>query len=342
MSAAIADLAKALTKAVGKNDSEDEITNYLDSGYPPLNKIISDDYDKGIPYGRMGEVYGPSAVGKTVIATSLMIAAQRAGGVACFIDWERAFSTPFAREVGLDDNPGRFVYKRSKTWEEGNSVAMMVGEAIRKNDLIAPEAPIVCVMDSIAAAVPQSVIDTVDKKGMAGLSMNDTTALARVASSTLKIINQFGAEFNMIMVYLNQIRVKPGVIYGDPTTTPGGQSMEFYATWRLALGAKKIMVKEGDDKEFAGRLITATTKKNKLARPFQEMELRLEYAPDGRAFFNVTLGMIEYLEGLNILKKGSKAGEVVWTDGVSYARKALAAKIDTEAKQAELNALLPR
>lgn len=333
-------LAKALTAAVGENDVEQEPKHWLDMGYPPLNKILSGDYARGLPSGRIIEIYGPSAAGKTLLATQAMIAAQRAGGIAIFIDWERAFNAKFAAEMGLDTTFPKFIYKRSDTWEAGNTAAMKIAETIRKTKAIPEDAPIVAVFDSVAAAVPKSVMFDKDGKlrGIDELTMNDTTALARVTSTTLKSVNQYVGSFEMTAIYLNQIRTKPGVVYGDPTTTPGGGSMEFYASIRIALGAKKIMGKDATgDKEFLGRLIGFETKKNKVSRPFQTTDLRLVYDEDGKAHFDYSLGLIEHLIDLGKLKK--EGAYVVW-DGKKYYAAALAKKIDAESLQPELIKLL--
>lgn len=334
-------LAKALVSAVGENDVETQPKHWLDMGYPPLNKMISGSYTKGLPGGRIAEIYGPSASGKTLLATMAMIAAQRAGGVAIFIDWERAFNAKFAEEMGLDLTFPKFIYKRSDTWEAGNTAAMKIAETIRSTKAIPEDAPIVAVFDSVAAAVPKSVMydsKTGKLRGIDELTMNDTTALARVTSTTLKSVNQYVGAFDMTAIYLNQIRTKPGVVYGDPTTTPGGVAMEFYATVRIALGAKKIMGKDSDgDKEFLGRLIGMETKKNKVSRPFQTTDIRLVYDLEGRAHFDITTGLIEELVSLGKLKE---TGTRVTWDEKAYFKSVLAKKIDDEGLQSELIKLL--
>lgn len=333
-------LSKSLLAAVGANDEETEPKYWLDMGYAPLNKILSGSYSRGLPHGRMIEIYGPSAAGKTLLATMAMVAAQRAGGIAIFIDWERAFNVKFAVEMGLNPDFPHFVYKRADTWESGNTVAMKVAEAVRSAKTIAPEAPIVAVFDSIAAAVPRSVMydSKGNKRGIDELTMNDTTALARVTSTTLKSVNQYVGDFDMTAIYLNQIRTKPGVVYGDPTTTPGGGAMEYYASTRLALGAKKIMEEVSGGKEFKGRLIGMETKKNKVSRPFQSVDLRLVYDDEGRAHFDFTTGMIEHLLEVGVLKKDGKM--VVW-EGKKYYSSVLAEKIDKEGSYSELIKMLP-
>lgn len=328
-------IADSMAKLFGEPEREKDQV-WLDLGYAPLNKIISGDFNRSFVAGRMYEIAGPSASGKTLLATMAMIAAQRAGGYAIFVDWERAFSKTFAEMLGLDLNPGRFMYLSRDTWEAGNSDAMKAAAHLRKNKLIDANAPIVTAFDSIAAAVPKSVLydsKTGKLKEIDEYSMNDTTALARVTSTTLKAINQLVAEFNVAAIYLNQIRTKPGVVYGDPTTTPGGSAMEFYATTRIFTGRKKIMETSAGEKEFKGSLIGMETKKNKLSRPFQSVELRLMYDDDGRAHFDFTTGLIEELIAAG--KIDEKAGRVTW-DGKSMWKSQLAKFIDENSLQPEL------
>jgi protein RecA len=333
-------LSKELAGVVGENDTETEPTLWLDMGYAPLNKIISGSFDRGLPGGRMIEIAGPSASGKTLLATMAMIAAQKAGGIAIFVDWERAFNASFARDLGMDTDFPRFVYKRSDTWEEGNTVGMKTAAVLREKKLIAPDAPIVMVCDSIAAAVPKSMLfdsKTGKRKEIDEFTMNDTTALARVTSTTLKAVNQLVGQHNVTAIYLNQIRTKPGVVYGDPTTTPGGGAMEFYATTRIFTGRKKIYDGTGSEKEFIGALIGMDTKKNKLCRPFQNVELRLMYDADQKASFDFTTGYIEELVKAGKLEE--KSGRVTW-EGKTYFKSVLAKMIDEKGGQDELRKML--
>jgi protein RecA len=326
-------ISKALMGAIGDNDTDAEPAGYLDMGYAPLNHIITGHYDKGPAYGRIIEVYGPSAAGKTLLATAAMIAAQRAGGLAGFVDWERTFKAGFAEEMGLNATFPSFVYKQSDTWESGNTVAMKMSEAIRSKEMIPKEAPLVWVLDSVAAAVPKSMLYDKDgnRRPIDEYTMNDTTALARVTSTTLKAVNQLASELNVVMIYLNQIRTKPGVMYGDPTTTPGGGAMEFYATTRLALGRKRVMDKASGD--LLAAEIGITTKKNKLCRPFQSTSLTLAYDKDGRASFDYAAGMVEHMVEVGALKK---TGKMVEWDGKMMYESVLAKRVNVEGLMPEL------
>jgi protein RecA len=334
----LAALGAALLGAVGANDEETEPSLWLDMGYAPLNKILSGFYGRGLPGGRLIEIAGPSASGKTLLATLAMIAAQKAGGVAVFIDWERTFNAAFAQLLGLDTTFPRFVYKRSETWEEGNTAALKVAETIRKRKLIAPDAPIVYVCDSIASAIPKSVLYDKDgkRREIDEYTMNDTTALARVSSTTLKAVNQAVGEFDVTGIYLNQIRTKPGVVYGDPTTTPGGAAMEFYATTRIFTGRK--LEKDKKDGGLDAAVICLNTKKNKICMPFQEVELRLAYDDKGLASFDFTRGYIEELIAAKKLDK-DKSGRITF-DGKTYFAGQLVDKINAEGRVGELHELL--
>ena len=334
------DFAKAMLAAIGGNDEEQEVKTWLDTGYPPLNKIISGDYFKGVPGGRIVEMFGPPSSGKTLISTLIMIAAQKAGGVAGFCDHEYTYQMPFAKKLGLSDEFPHWIYRRPRTWEESNTLALKAGQAIREKKLIPDDAPIVWVFDSVAAMIPKSMLLDKDGKnrGIDEMNMNDTTALSRVSSSTLKVINQMTAELNMTVIYLNQIRTKIGVVYGDPTTTPGGAAFEFYASVRLALGKK--MIKDKASGDVIGQMAGITTKKNKVTRPFQEVDLRLTFDADGMAHFDFTGGMIDHLIELKLLNQSG--AWIEWTDGKKYYKSALVTKIDSEGSYSELVALLPK
>lgn len=331
-------LSKALTATVGNNDAGTEPTHWIDMGYAPLNMMISGHPERGLAGGRITEIAGPPGSGKTLLATMAMIAAQRAGGIAVFIDWEQAFNADFARQLGLNTEFPHFVYKRAETWEQGNTLGLQVAEVVRAKSLIGADAPIVIVFDSTAAAVPKSML--YDSKGnrrsIDEYSMNDTTALARVTSTTLKSVNQLVGQFNVTAVYLNQIRTKPGVVYGDPTTTPGGSAMEFYASTRIFTGRKKLMEGTGADKELVGVQIGMETKKNKLTRPFQSTDLRLMYEDSGMAVFDFATGYIEELVAAGKLEE--KAGRVTW-EGKTYWKVQLSKKLTDEGQLDKLKAM---
>lgn len=331
---AIEDLAKALVGIIGENSGSAEVTDFIDTGFPPLNKIISGSYDNGIPQGRLIEMYGPSSAGKTAIATHLMVQAQKMGGVAGFMDHEKSFDVGMASSMGLRTDFPFWIYKRPTTWEESNTMMAKAAQAIRQSKAIPDTAPVFFVFDSIASAMPKSQVE----KEMTELNMNDTTALARVTSTTLKSMASFAADYNFTVLYLNQIRLKPGVSYGDPTTTPGGKAMEFFATTRIELSRRKIMQDTKGGKEFVGQEITMKTVKNKLTRPFQQITWNMMFNEDGSGFFDVVGAMVDHACDTGKL---TKAGAYIqWLDGKKYHRKALVALITEQSLQGELRALI--
>lgn len=311
--------SKAMASALGENDAAQEVTSFIDTGYQPLNVALSGRPDGGLPQGRMVEMFGESSTGKTALATKWMVTAQQMGGVAGFADWERSFDISLAEGFGLNSQRPYWIYKRPETWESGNTIAAQACKLIRDSKIIAPDAPILFVFDSIASAIPKSVM--YDSKGkrkeMDEYTMNDTTALARVTSTTLKTMAQLAGEYNATFLYLNQMRLKPGVVYGDPRTTPGGKAMEFYSTCRMALGREKIMEGKGADAEFAGQRIGIQVVKSKLTRPFQTAKLRLMYDDMGVAFFDVVTSSIEFLVSQKALPMAGSYIE--WEGGKVYA-----------------------
>lgn len=333
---ALADLIKELDKELGENASGQQVSSFIDTGFPPLNHILTGRYDGGLPMGRMVEMFGESSTGKTALATQWMVQAQQMGGVAGFIDWERSFDVSLAEGFGLNSERPHWLYFKPKTWEEGNVKAAKACKLIRESKVIAPEAPILFVFDSIAAALPKSQAE----KEIDEYTMNDTTALARVTSTTLKSMAQHCEEFNATFLYLNQMRLKPGVVYGDPRTTPGGKAMEFYATARLALGRQKIMEQQDGEKTFVGQNISIQCVKSKMTKPFQETSLRMSFDEFGAARFDVVISLLEYMVDHKLLTYSKP--RVTWTDGKQYFVKALAEKIRSENLYDELKAMLPK
>ena len=330
---AIDDMAKALLGAIGENSDNQGVKNFIDTGIPLLNEVISGRVDGGIPQGRLVEIFAPSSAGKTAFATHLMVQAQKAGGVAGFHDHEKSFDLRLAKNVGLNDKFPFWIYKQPDTWEKSNTGIAKAAQIIRQSKAIPEEAPILFVLDSIASCNTESTIG----KDLDELNMNDSTALARITSTTLKTMAHFSAKYNFTVVYLNQVRQKPGVVYGDPTTTPGGSSMEFYATTRLSLSRSKIMETVKGGKEFVGQTIKMKTVKNKLTKPFQEFNLNMMFEGDGVAYFDVTGALLDSAIALGKIEQGG--AYITWADGKKYHRKPLIKHIEENSLYDELRAL---
>ncbi len=309
-----------------------EVTHFCNTGFAPLNKIVSGDYDKGFPVGRVVEMFGPPSSGKTAIATNVMADAINQGGFAMFMDHERSFDITFAKKLGLDVDSGRFAHLMPETLEESFTKAIHVAKEIRAKELIPEDAPIVAVFDSLAAMIPRSK----SEKELTELTMADSLALAKSASSVLPSVNLYSQKYNMMALILNQTRENPGVSYGDPTRTPGGKAPGFYASIRVSLRSSPITSKEDGMKEKIGQTITATAVKSKLTRPFQQCSWNFLYQDDGSGTFDVIGGLIDYLAEQGKLEK--KGGRIVY-EGTSYWRSQLIDHVNENNLLPELNKL---
>lgn len=309
-------LAAALEGVIGKNATRVGIKNWMSTGIPELDAALSGMFEKGgVPGGRVIEIFGPASSGKTFLATMIMKAAQQAKGIAGFSDHERSFEPLLAESLGLNTDPdvGNFVYKRPETFEESIQTAMLFCEQVRKLKLIPEDAPLVWVFDSVASMVPyDKLYDDKGKRRTDRINMKDKLALATATSQNYPQLAQFAEDYNMTVILLNQVRMKPGVMYGDPTTTPGGQAAEYYASIRISLGRKMITNGEtGDKKETLGQEITANVVKNKVTRPFQKAKWRVMYNMTGfGATVDVIGSTVDFMVRKDLLPRDGKY--IVW------------------------------
>jgi protein RecA len=331
------DLDSLISETIGANDKRQEVKVWLDTGYPPLNKAISGDYTKGLPCGRIVEIFGPSSCGKTAIATKALISAQQADGLAILMDHEHSFDLTHAIDLGLDPSK-RWVYKHPETFEQSIDWAVKLARAVREKKAINPDAPIVVVFDSLASMVPHSKM--YDKNGQVksseDYSMHDNMALAKATSSAFPALAQMANKYNMLLLFINQVRVKPGVSYGDPNTTPGGAAPEYYSTVRVAL--TREMIRDKATKELLGQTINAVVRKNRVHAPFKKASWNFMFRPDGTGYFDVIGSMVELLAENGVLKRDGNG--YIWTDGKKYMKPALAKKIEEEGGYNDLLAML--
>lgn len=306
---ALSPLAAALFGKIGANAQQIGIQNWLHTGIPELDAALSGNFDSGgLPGGRIIEIFGPASSGKTFLATMAMKAAQDQGGIAGFSDHERSFEPGLAASLGMDvsEESGRWVYRRPETFEESIRIAMDFCEYVRKNKLIPATAPLIWVFDSVAAMVPHDKLyDDKGKRRTDRYNMKDKLALATATSQNYPQLAQFAEDYNMTVLLLNQIRMKPGVMYGDPTTTPGGNAAEYYASIRISLGRKMITNGEtGDKKETLGQEITANIVKNKVTRPFQKARWNVMYNMEGKGAWVDRVGStLDFLVRKNLVPK---------------------------------------
>jgi recombination protein RecA len=206
---------------------------------------------KGLPRGRIIEIYGPEASGKTTVALHAIASAQRAGGVAAFIDAEHALDPSWAKRLGVDLES--LLVSQPSHGEEALKIAEM---------LVKSNAVDIIVIDSVAALVPRSEVEGEIGDQHMGLQ-------ARLMSQAMRILTPTISKSKTCMMFINQIRQKIGVMFGNPETTSGGLALKFYCSVRMEI-RKVTAVKEGDD--VIGTSVRVKVVKNKVAPPFRQAE----------------------------------------------------------------------